>query len=48
MRAGWNEDEPERAEEKLKKKRDEFWLRYGERPKAQEKRTGPSRVKEWR
>ena len=48
MRAGWNEDEPDRAEEKLKKKkREEFWWRYGERPRAQERRTGQSRVKEW-
>ena len=47
MRAGWNEGEPDRAEEKLRKKRGEFW-RYGERPRAPERRTGKSRVKEWR
>ena len=48
MRDGWNESELDRAEEKLKKRRDEFWWRYGERPRAQERRTGQSRVKEWR
>ena len=45
MKAGWNEGEPDRAEEKLKKKKEEFWWRYGERSRAQERITGQSRVK---
>ena len=37
------------VKEKLKKKkRERFWWRYGERSKAQVRRTGQSRVKEWR
>ena len=48
MRAGWIKGEPDRAEEKFKKKREKFWWRYGERSGAQEKRTGQSRVKERR
>ena len=37
-----------RVKEKLKKKRKRFWWRYGERSKAQVRRTGQSRVEEWR
>ena len=37
-----------RVKEKLKKKRERIWWRYGERSKGQVRRTGQSRVKEWR
>ena len=36
------------VKEKLKKKRERIWWRYGERSKGQVRRTGQSRVKEWR
>ena len=37
-----------RVKEKLKKKRERVWWRYGERLKGQVRRTGQSRVEEWR
>ena len=37
-----------RVKEKLKKKRERIWWRYGDLVKGQVRRTGQSSVKEWR